>query len=84
MVLNKADRCQQGGTVKTSLNIPAQSFYQSRKTLLDLCDRASIQKIIFYCGKHVRGFIERKKAYSRRLLVWSWTSLCKLDAGLHR
>jgi len=40
----------EGGTIKTSLNLPAQSFYQSRKTLLDLCDRASIEQVIFYCG----------------------------------
>lgn len=40
----------EGGTIKTSLNLPAQSFYQSRKTLLDLCDRASINCVIFYCG----------------------------------
>jgi arsenical-resistance protein 2 len=41
----------QGGTIKTSINLPAQSFYQSRKTLLDLCDRANIKTVIFYCGK---------------------------------
>jgi len=40
----------EGGTIKTSLNLPAQSFYQSRKTLLDLCDRSSIKNVIFYCG----------------------------------
>ncbi|TVY38658.1 hypothetical protein LOCC1_G005084 [Lachnellula occidentalis] len=40
----------EGGTIKTSLNLPAQSFYQSRKTLLDLCDRAGIKQVIFYCG----------------------------------
>ncbi|KAJ5037364.1 uncharacterized protein L3040_007540 [Drepanopeziza brunnea f. sp. 'multigermtubi'] len=40
----------EGGTIKTSLNLPAQSFYQSRKTLLELCDRASITRVIFYCG----------------------------------
>ncbi|KAF4635016.1 hypothetical protein G7Y89_g3080 [Cudoniella acicularis] len=40
----------EGGTIKTSLNLPAQSFYQARKTLLDLCERASIKKVIFYCG----------------------------------
>ena len=39
-----------GGTIRTSLNLPAQSFYQSRKTLLDLCDRSGIKKVIFYCG----------------------------------
>ncbi|PQE22987.1 hypothetical protein CJF32_00004384 [Rutstroemia sp. NJR-2017a WRK4] len=45
-----ADEATQGGTIKTSLNLPAQSFYQSRKTLLELCDRAGITKVIFYCG----------------------------------
>ncbi|PSS08814.1 hypothetical protein M430DRAFT_109582 [Amorphotheca resinae ATCC 22711] len=40
----------EGGTIKSSLNLPAQSFYQTRKTLLDLCDRASIKQVIFYCG----------------------------------
>jgi len=40
----------EGGTIRTSLNCPAQSFYQTRKTLLDLCDRASIEHVIFYCG----------------------------------
>jgi hypothetical protein len=41
---------RQGGTIRTSINLPAQSFYQSRKTLLDLCQRAGIDKVIFYCG----------------------------------
>lgn len=40
-----------GGTIKSSLNLPAQSFYQTRKTLLDLCDRAGIKQVVFYCGK---------------------------------
>ncbi|KAL3423441.1 hypothetical protein PVAG01_05188 [Phlyctema vagabunda] len=40
----------EGGTIKTSLNLPAQSFYQSRKTLLDLCDRAGMKEVVFYCG----------------------------------
>jgi arsenical-resistance protein 2 len=40
-----------GGTIKTSINLPAQSFYQTRKTLLDLCDRAGVKQVIFYCGK---------------------------------
>ncbi|KAH8813186.1 Rhodanese-like domain-containing protein [Xylogone sp. PMI_703] len=40
----------EGGTIKTSINLPAQSFYQSRKPLFDLCDRASIKQVIFYCG----------------------------------
>ncbi|TAQ90125.1 hypothetical protein B7494_g1528 [Chlorociboria aeruginascens] len=45
----------EGGTIKTSLNLPAQSFYQTRKTLFDLCDRAGIKQVIFYCGWPVMG-----------------------------
>lgn len=52
---------RKGGTIITSLNLPAQSFYQSRKTLLDLCDRASIKQVIFYCGRPVN-------------LSWPWCS----------
>ncbi|KAG9245719.1 Rhodanese-like domain-containing protein [Calycina marina] len=40
----------EGGTIIGSLNLPAQSFWQSRKMLLDLCDRAGIKQVIFYCG----------------------------------
>ncbi|EPE36027.1 Rhodanese/Cell cycle control phosphatase [Glarea lozoyensis ATCC 20868] len=43
-------RGTQGGTIRTSINLPAQSFYQSRKTLVDLCDRAEIKTVIFYCA----------------------------------
>lgn len=42
----------QGGTIKTSMNLPAQSFYQTRKVLFDLCERAGITKVIFYCGEY--------------------------------
>ncbi|PMD38301.1 Rhodanese-like protein [Hyaloscypha variabilis F] len=40
----------EGGTIKTSLNLPAQSFYQTRKTLFDLLERGGFKKVIFYCG----------------------------------
>ena len=39
-----------GGTVTSSINLPAHSFYPTRKTLYDLCTRAGIRKVIFYCG----------------------------------
>lgn len=39
-----------GGTVSSSINLPAHSFYPTRKTLYDLCTRAGIKKVIFYCG----------------------------------
>lgn len=41
----------EGGTIKTSLNLPAQSFYQMRKTLLDMLQRGGFKKVIFYCGE---------------------------------
>ncbi|KAK5651640.1 hypothetical protein OQA88_11815 [Cercophora sp. LCS_1] len=40
-----------GGTVSSSLNMPAHSFYPTRKTLYDLCTRAGIKRVIFYCGQ---------------------------------
>ena len=54
----------EGGTILSSLNLPAQSFYQSRKTLLDICERAGIKQVVFYCGElHTLsfwGFLMRK------------------------
>jgi arsenical-resistance protein 2 len=40
----------EGGTIKGSLNLPAQSFYVNRAVLYDLCKRAGITQVAFYCG----------------------------------
>ncbi|KAF7550111.1 hypothetical protein G7046_g8125 [Stylonectria norvegica] len=40
----------EGGTVATSVNFPAQSFYQTRAAIYRLCKQAGIRRIIFYCG----------------------------------
>ncbi|KAB5578757.1 Rhodanese-like domain-containing protein [Coniochaeta sp. 2T2.1] len=40
----------QGGTVESSINLPAHSFYPTRKIVYDLCKQAGIKKVIFYCG----------------------------------
>ncbi|OCL11029.1 Rhodanese-like protein [Glonium stellatum] len=40
----------EGGTIKGSLNLPAQSFYMNRGVLYDLCKRAAVKKVAFYCG----------------------------------
>ena len=42
----------EGGTVATSINLPAQTFYQTRPAVYQLCKQAGIKKIIFYCGKN--------------------------------
>lgn len=41
----------EGGTVATSVNFPAQSFYQTRSGVYHLCKQAGIKKVIFYCGE---------------------------------
>jgi arsenical-resistance protein 2 len=40
----------EGGTIATSINLPAQSFYQTRPIVHQLCRQAGIKTIIFYCG----------------------------------
>lgn len=43
----------EGGTIKGSLNLPAHSFYWNRAALYDLCTRAGIKDVAFYCGKYL-------------------------------
>ncbi|KAK7404123.1 hypothetical protein QQX98_010081 [Neonectria punicea] len=40
----------EGGTVSTSINLPAHTFYQTRPVTYQLCKQAGIRRIIFYCG----------------------------------
>lgn len=40
----------EGGTIRTSLNLPAQTLYYSLPTLYSLCLNAGIEEVIFYCG----------------------------------
>lgn len=41
----------EGGTVRGSINLPAHSFYMNRGVLHDLCKRAGVKKVAFYCGR---------------------------------
>jgi arsenical-resistance protein 2 len=41
----------EGGTIKGSLNLPAHSFYMNRAVLFDLCKRAGVKRVAFYCGE---------------------------------
>jgi len=45
----------EGGTIKGSLNLPAHSFYVNKGVLYDLCKRAGVKKVAFYCGKFALG-----------------------------
>jgi arsenical-resistance protein 2 len=40
----------EGGAIKGSINLPAHSFYMNRGVLFDLCKRAGVKKVVFYCG----------------------------------
>ncbi|KAI8939927.1 hypothetical protein NX059_003655 [Plenodomus lindquistii] len=40
----------EGGAIKGSINLPAHSFYMNRAVLHDLCSRAGIKRVAFYCG----------------------------------
>jgi hypothetical protein len=46
----------EGGTIKGSLNLPAHSFYMNRAVLFDLCKRAGVKKVAFYCGEYCCRF----------------------------
>ena len=41
----------EGGAIKGSINLPAHSFYMNRAVLYDLCKRAGVKRVAFYCGK---------------------------------
>lgn len=41
----------EGGTIKGSVNLPAHSFYMNQGVLFDLCKRAGVKKVAFYCGE---------------------------------
>lgn len=44
-----------GGTVTSSLNLPAHSFFPTRKSLYELCKQAGVKRVIFYCGECLAG-----------------------------
>lgn len=43
----------EGGTLASAINLPAQSFYQTRPVVYQLCKQAGIKTVIFYCGKNL-------------------------------
>ncbi|KAG9507990.1 hypothetical protein J7337_001547 [Fusarium musae] len=40
----------EGGTITTSVNLPAHTLYQTRPQIYQLVKQAGIKRIIFYCG----------------------------------
>ncbi|KAL3296862.1 Rhodanese-like protein [Colletotrichum asianum] len=40
----------EGGTISTSINFSAQTLYQTRPVIHELCKQAGVKRVIFYCG----------------------------------
>lgn len=40
-----------GGAITSSINVPAHAFYHARSMVYELCTRANITRIIFFCRK---------------------------------
>lgn len=70
-----------GGTIATSINLPAQSFHLTRPVVYQLCKQASIEKIIFYCGMQFWRAHVALLTLSRKLW-WTRHQNGALDAGL--
>lgn len=62
----------EGGTIKGSLNLPAHSFYLNRAVLYDLCKRAGVKQVAFYCG--TSAFI---------VVILPWVAVSRLQTTAH-
>lgn len=63
---NSRNLFPQGGTIRGSLNLPAQTLHLSLPTLYEIFTASQIKMIIFYCGtcphNHLLRTTKRKKA----------------------
>ncbi|EHY57126.1 hypothetical protein HRR83_002622 [Exophiala dermatitidis] len=57
----------EGGAIRGSINLPAQSLYHSLPTLASLCRNAGIRTVIWYCGSS-RGRGTRAAGWFQDLL----------------
>ncbi|KAL4730717.1 hypothetical protein ACLX1H_002755 [Fusarium chlamydosporum] len=48
----------EGGTIATSINLPAHTFYQTRAQVYQLVKQAGVKRIIFYCGPRCAGWMQ--------------------------
>lgn len=64
-VKDKPANYHKGGTIRGSLNLPAQTLYLSLNTLLNLCKAAGVRDVIWYCGKLIVLGKRRLLTYGR-------------------
>lgn len=58
--------CLQGGNIRGSINLPAQSLYPSIPTLYRTLKAAGVRKVIWYCGKLAPSFAPVQAPADRR------------------
>ncbi|KAJ9190946.1 hypothetical protein DTO164E3_9089 [Paecilomyces variotii] len=58
----------EGGTIRNSINLPAQSLYPSLSTFYTLLESAGVQSVVWYCGSS-RGRGTRAGGWFADLLV---------------
>lgn len=52
--------CLQGGTIRGSINLPAQSLYHAIPTLYTMFAAAKLASVIWYCGESPVGFASER------------------------
>jgi arsenical-resistance protein 2 len=72
----------EGGTVATSINFPAHSFFQTRAIVYQLCKQAGIKQVVFYCSAWASPPISTSVTDTHSVLQWPRSSLRWLDARL--
>ncbi|GAM88675.1 hypothetical protein ANO11243_067090 [Dothideomycetidae sp. 11243] len=58
----------EGGTIRGSINLPAQSVYNSLPTLLNICKASKIDTVVWYCEGSSQGRGTRAAAWFDDLL----------------
>jgi arsenical-resistance protein 2 len=61
----------EGGTIRGSLNMPAQSFPYNMATLFRLCQGdglSIISRVVFYCGKLLDSFLAGCNQHEYRII----------------
>lgn len=46
----------EGGAIHSSINIPAHAFYHARPVVYDLCKKAGVKRVIFFCRGYSASF----------------------------
>jgi hypothetical protein len=74
----------QGGTIRGSINLPAQSFWYALQTLHRLCKAAEIKEVAFYCGTCRSSCKRPASLTSGRIIARQRRTMCSVVRRLPR